>query len=719
MSGAAGASAAAPEDFQQLSCTYTPAQVLCCICGAVTPPNPRNKCLSCLQEELDVSSQVCRTFVVDHCKQCGRFRDAQGKWLPCLMESRELLALCLKKIRGLKSLSKIVDCRWVFTEAHSNKLIVRITARADVLESKAQVEQAFNVQGLVHNTQCEDCKKAFTPHAGWGARVQVRQRCEHKRTFLFLEQLVLQQQHILEKLLRAVQSKDGLDFHFPNKQAAAAFVTFCCSRFPCSTRSSKQLISHDCNSNTYFYKHTVYVELAAICKDDLVFIPAKKAKETFGGFSSLSLCCRVGSSLTLVDPFTARSLELSAEVYFRDSYLALCTRKHLSYFLVLSVTPLPQHQQPHQQASKRQQQQQKQQQQAAAAETAADDAMAVDSSKAAAAPATSTDATARSSSSSSGGSGFLLAEIELLRCSASGIAEGEPILTRSHLGHLLQAGDFAAGYDFQRINLSGFADACVERDLHCSQACSSSSSSSNSKGRPEQQGLAAAPWEVMLVKKHFPFRKAGRRRQWVLRSLQKQQDDGLMEEEVGSVRGGGGQASAARRCTDTRKRRGGAARRGAAAAAEDEDLEQFKRDLEEDAELRKQVAIYKDPRAFPKAPMGAAKVRLSSKKQQQQQPQQQRRREANKARKVAKAQEGRQRQQRAEEEESSQWETDEEEEETEEAAGAAPVIDLSELLDCLSLDDLKPVTPGQGVSPEDAQQLAAAEASSEAESDSL
>ncbi|KAL8448136.1 hypothetical protein Emed_003949 [Eimeria media] len=722
MSGAAGAAA---EEPQQLSCTYTPAQVLCCICGAITPPNPRNKCLSCLQEELDVSSQVCRTFVVDHCRQCGRFKDAQGKWLPCEIESRELLALCLKKIRGLKSLAKIVDCRWVFTEAHSNKLILRITARADVLENKAQVEQAFNVQGLIHNTQCDECKKAFTPHAGWGARVQVRQRCEHKRTFLFLEQLVLQQQHILEKLLRAVQSKDGLDFHFPNKQAAAAFVAFCCSRFPCSTRSSKQLISHDCYSNTYFYKHTVYVELAPICKDDLVFIPAKKAKETFGGFASLSLCCRVGSSLTLVDPFTARSLDLSAEVYFRDSYLPLCTRKHLSYFLILSVTPLPQHQQPHHHPSKKQQQQQQkqqqqqlqQQQQAAAA---ADDAMAVDSSKAAAA----SDATARTnSSSSSSSSGFLLAEIELLRCSASGIAEGEPIITRSHLGHLLQAGDFAAGYDFQRINLSGFADACVERDLHWPQTSSSSSSSSSSgKGRPEQQGLAAAPWEVMLVKKHFPFRKAGRRRQWVLRSLQKQDDDGMMEEEeVGSVRGGSGHAPASRG-TDTRKRRGGAARKGAAAASDDEDLEQFKRDLEEDPELRKQVAIYKDPRAFTKTSMGAAKIRVSNKKQQQQQQQQQqRRREANKARKVAEAQEERQRQQRAEEDGNSQWETDEEEEEeeTESGAGAAPQIDLSELLDCLSLDDLKPVTPGQGVSPEDAQQPANAEAASDAESDSL
>lgn len=689
MSGATGAAAAFVQQ-PQVSPTYTQAHVLCCICGAVTPPHPRNKCLSCLQEELDVSSQVCRNFVVDHCRQCARFKDTQGKWLPCQLESRELLALCLKKIRGLKSLARIVDCRWLFTEAHSNKLLLRITARADVLDGKAQVEQSFNVQGIIHNMQCDDCKRAFTPHAGWGARVQVRQRCEHKRTFLFMEQLVLQQHQLLQKLLRAVQKKDGLDFHFPNKQAAAAFVAFCNSRFPCNSRSSKQLISHDCNSNTYFYKHTVYVELAPICKDDLVFIPAKKTKESFGGFSSLSICSRVGCAIQLVDPFTAKQLELSAEVYFRDSFLPLCTRKHLTYFLILSVTPLPQHQQPQQHGSKRQQHQQNKQQQLHAV---SNEDMVVDT--------TESEAASRSSSSSSSSSNktFLLAEVELLRCSATGVAEGEPITTRTHMGHLLQSGDFAAGFDLQRINLSGFADDCLERDIHWPQG--GRGTINNSTGKQQQQGLAGAPWEVMLVKKHFPFRKKTRRRQWVLRSLEKHQDDesaAMDEEEAMS------NSTHPGRGTDNRKRRGGTGRRGGGCAAEDEDVEEFKRDIEEDADLRRQIALYRDPRAQNKPATGAAKIRIGQKKPQQQQQQQQqlqKRRETNKARKLAEAQERKQRKEKPDGD-SSDWDTDEEGEDDDEADDA-PVVDLSELLEGLSIDDLKPVAPGQGVVADDSQ----------------
>lgn len=63
-------------------------QVLCCVCGVLTPPNPKNKCVSCLREEMDISVNVCRTFVVDHCRQCSRFKDVQGKWLACQLESR-------------------------------------------------------------------------------------------------------------------------------------------------------------------------------------------------------------------------------------------------------------------------------------------------------------------------------------------------------------------------------------------------------------------------------------------------------------------------------------------------------------------------------------------------------------------------------------------------------------------------------------------------------
>lgn len=111
-------------------------------------------CLSCYAcRAATTAALVCAVF-------CGY---GAGAAVAASFELRELLALCLKRIRGLKSLSRISDCRWLYSEPHSNKLLLRLTARADVLEGKAEVEQSFNVSGLVHNMQCDECKQVSSP----------------------------------------------------------------------------------------------------------------------------------------------------------------------------------------------------------------------------------------------------------------------------------------------------------------------------------------------------------------------------------------------------------------------------------------------------------------------------------------------------------------------------------------------------------------------------
>lgn len=170
--------------------------------------------------------------------------------------------------------------------------------------------------------------------------VQVRQHAEHKRTFLFLEQLILKHE-LSQKLLNVVERPDGLDFHFPNKQSALHFSDFCQSRFPCTCKQGKQLVSHDASSNTYFHKYTISLTLAPVCKDDLVYLDKKQARSQLGGFSSLAVCTRVAAAgIALCDPFTGRTVNLSVEKYWKNPFSSLCTRKHLTSFLVLDVTPV-------------------------------------------------------------------------------------------------------------------------------------------------------------------------------------------------------------------------------------------------------------------------------------------------------------------------------------------------------------------------------------------
>ena len=56
--------------------------------------------------------------------------------------------------------------------------------------NNAVLQQATIVEFTIRNQQCVRCQANFAQGA-WHAVVQVRQRASHKRTFFFLEQLLL------------------------------------------------------------------------------------------------------------------------------------------------------------------------------------------------------------------------------------------------------------------------------------------------------------------------------------------------------------------------------------------------------------------------------------------------------------------------------------------------------------------------------------------------
>lgn len=64
-------------------------------------------------------------------------------WLVAQPESRELLALCLKKLRGLGKV-RIVDASFIWTEPHSRRIKVKITVQ-DSVSDGVLMQQSFEV----------------------------------------------------------------------------------------------------------------------------------------------------------------------------------------------------------------------------------------------------------------------------------------------------------------------------------------------------------------------------------------------------------------------------------------------------------------------------------------------------------------------------------------------------------------------------------------------
>eukprot|EP00879_Flechtneria_rotunda_P020112 GHRR01021152.1.p1 GENE.GHRR01021152.1~~GHRR01021152.1.p1 ORF type:complete len:446 (+),score=110.36 GHRR01021152.1:905-2242(+) len=379
---------------------HTQGHVLCCLCGTSILPNPSNMCVNCIRSQVDITEGIQKQVTILWCKECGRYLQPPKHWVRAEPESKELLTFCTKRIKGLQKV-KLVDAGFIWTEPHSKRLKVKLTIQAEVFNGTI-LQQGFVVEFVVENHMCLECNRANANPNTWTACVQVRQHVPHKRTFLYLEQLILR----AGADAQCVNIKDiheGLDFFFSNRAHALKLIDFLQGVVPARFRSDKQLVSHDIHTSTYNYKYTFSVEIAPICKDDLVCLPAKLSS-SLGSLGPLVLCTRVANTLTLLDPTNLRSAVMEAPVYWRQPFSTMLSSRQLVEYIVLDIEPL---------------------QGVAAGGYGA---------------------------FAQGGTRWCLAEAQVARKTDFG-RNDTVYYARTHLGHILHPGDSAMGYDLANANL--------------------------------------------------------------------------------------------------------------------------------------------------------------------------------------------------------------------------------------------------------------------------
>lgn len=240
----------------------TAATVLCADCGAPIDGTQSAGafCYDCIKLKTDATGGIQREATLHMCRDCDRWLSPPNSWVVAHPESRELLALCLKKLRGLNKL-RIIDASFIWTEPHSRRIKVKITVQSD-LGDGAIMQQSFEVEYTQNYHQCPDCAKSYT-HNTWRACVQVRQKVPHKRTFLYLEQSILK--HGAHKdTINIKEVHDGIDFYFAQRNHAEGFVDFLKAVVPVHVKKSQELISMDIHTSTKSFKFSYSAELVPI-----------------------------------------------------------------------------------------------------------------------------------------------------------------------------------------------------------------------------------------------------------------------------------------------------------------------------------------------------------------------------------------------------------------------------------------------------------------------
>eukprot|EP00624_Nannochloropsis_granulata_P007803 evm.model.NODE_95_length_15206_cov_22.810799.5 len=299
--------------MQPVAATQTPVAAICCMCAINIQPNPTNMCLQCLRTQVNIATGLSTRVTMHQCRGCLKYMGGSGGtgWSHYEAESRELMAVCLRKVAGLNRL-RLIDAGWIWTEPHSKRLKLKLTVQKEVMNG-AVLQEAVVVEFVVRNQQCPDCCASYTIGA-WEAIVQA---------------------------LQIQGFKDGMDFYFAKRNQAARFTEFLETVCPVKVKQSKKLVSQDDHSNIFNYKYTSIIEIVPVCKDDLVVLPTKLA-QNLGDMARLSLVQRVLNHLHLVDPITGQTADLTADKFHKAGYefQALLSAGRLVQFMVLGIEPI-------------------------------------------------------------------------------------------------------------------------------------------------------------------------------------------------------------------------------------------------------------------------------------------------------------------------------------------------------------------------------------------
>ncbi|SCU90057.1 LAMI_0E00430g1_1 [Lachancea mirantina] len=453
------------------------ATVLCCNCGVpMDGSTGLVMCYDCIKLNVDITAGIPREAHVSFCRNCERFLQPPGQWVRAELESRELLALCLRRLKGLNKV-RLVDASFIWTEPHSRRIRVKLTVQGEAM-SNTIIQQTFEVEYVVVAMQCADCARSYTTNT-WRATVQIRQKVSHKRTFLYLEQLILKHRAHVDTI-NISEAKDGLDFFYGQKNHAVKMIDFLNAVIPIKYKKSEELVSQDTHTGASTYKFSYSVEIVPICRDDLVVLPKKLAK-SMGQISQFVLCSKISNTIQFLDPTTLQTADLSAPVYWRAAFESLADVSQLVEFIVLDVDP----------------------------------------------------------TGYSHGR-WLLADITVARASDLGVND-QVYFVRSHLGGICHAGDSVMGYFIANSNYNSDLFDGLNNDY--------------------------VP-DVVLVKKQY-IRKTRKNRNWKLKRMAREHNDIEASQDYSS-----------RQQKQEMERA-------------EKDYELFLQELEEDAEMRQTINMYK------------------------------------------------------------------------------------------------------------------------------
>ncbi|XP_050908087.1 uncharacterized protein LOC127121677 [Lathyrus oleraceus] len=222
----------------------------------------------------------------------------------------------------------------ITSQSNSNITKTRVYVQKEDINGEI-LQQSYVVEFLHDNRICEPCSRVQANPNQWVYIVQLRKHDSHAHNYLHLKNFILKD-GVAANALRINKLKHGTDYTFAKEVCARKLVDFIKGINPVSVCESKGLISHDKKSSYDSFGYTFFVQVCSICCEDLIFLPPSVASR-FGNIGPIMICSKLTNILGLFDPLTSKLCCLDGDMYWRDCFKSLLSRKDLVEYVVLNI----------------------------------------------------------------------------------------------------------------------------------------------------------------------------------------------------------------------------------------------------------------------------------------------------------------------------------------------------------------------------------------------
>jgi len=285
-----------------------------------------------INSKANFADQIQACYNITCCKLCGRYQKNHKQWIKLAQNSTQFLKYCIKKIAKLNKI-KIIDACFVDRGFTQQKFELVISIQKEAYTNEI-LQQSLVVTFLLEASLCEDCSKTRSKLEKWTASVQVRQHTEHMKTLIMLEQLIIKYKADLN-CLQIKSKQQGLDFHFNKRSHSLTFIKFLKKMVPIRFHANnRHLVSHNNHNNKYEYKYSYLVEIAPVCKDDLLYLSNSVGLR---GQGLILVCTRITNQIQLIAPVTMETFQIASDKYWNAPFRPILSSSQLQELLVLNI----------------------------------------------------------------------------------------------------------------------------------------------------------------------------------------------------------------------------------------------------------------------------------------------------------------------------------------------------------------------------------------------